>query len=215
MWSQIDTCLVWPNGKAYLFSGNEYVRYDIAGDRVDEGYPLPIAGNWPGLWSPVGAGVVWPNGKAYFLRGSEYVRYDITRDRVDEGYPRPIAGNWHGLSLTRVDAAVVWPNGKAYLFGHYDTGAPFGADGYVRYDVDQDRQDEGYPTLVSANWAGLSSPINAAVVWPNDKAYFFQGRMYFRYDIKTDRVDNGYPLPIAGNWPGVPVEPPSPPTPIG
>jgi len=213
MWPSVDSCLVWPNGKAYLFFGNEYVRYDISADRVDAGYPLPVAGNWRGLWAPVGAGVVWPNGKAYFLRGNEYVRYDIAADRVDNGYPLPIAGNWSGLSLSRVDAAVVWPNDKAYLFGHYDTGAPFGADGYVRYDVAADRQDAGYPASVPANWPGLSMPINAAVVWPNGKAYFFHGNWYSRYDIAADRVDDGYPLPIAGNWPGVPVTPPAPPPP--
>ncbi len=49
MWSRIDSCVVWPNGKAYLFSGDEYVRYDIEADKVDPGYPLPIAGNWPGV----------------------------------------------------------------------------------------------------------------------------------------------------------------------
>ena len=25
-------------------------KYDIAADKVDAGYPKPIAGNWPGFW---------------------------------------------------------------------------------------------------------------------------------------------------------------------
>jgi hypothetical protein len=74
IWTQIDSCVVWPNGKAYFFGGREFVSYDIANGHVDEDYPQPIAGNWPGLWSPCGAGVVWPNGKAYFFRGVEYLR---------------------------------------------------------------------------------------------------------------------------------------------
>jgi hypothetical protein len=212
MWTQIDSCLVWPNGKAYLFSGSEYVRYDISSDRVDPGYPAPIAGNWPGLWSPVGAGVIWPNGKAYFLRGSEYVRYDISSDRVDPGYPAPIAGNWPGLSLQRVDAVIIWPTGKAYLFGLHGSGPnQFGQMGYVRYDIAGDRQDDGYPVSIEQNWPGLTPPINSCVMWPNGKAYFFRGNEYLRYDISSDRVDPGYPAPIAGNWPGVPVAPPGPP----
>jgi matrix metalloproteinase-14 (membrane-inserted) len=86
----------------------------------------------------------------------------------------------------------------------------FGQDGYVRYDIADDRQDDGYPASVEANWPGLSSPINAGVVWPNGKAYFFRGTEYVRYDIEADRVDDGYPLPIAGNWPGVPIALPAP-----
>jgi hypothetical protein len=208
MWTQIDSCLVWPNGKAYLLSGDEYVRYDIAENKVDPGYPRAIAGNWPGLWSPAGAGVVWPNGKAYFFRGDQYVRYDIGDEKVDDGYPAPIAGNWRGLTMKRVDAAIVWPNNKAYLFGL--AGHGFGQDVYVRYDVATDRQDDGYPAPVEPNWPGLVPPINAAVLWPNGYAYFFRGTQYLRYDIEKNAVDPGYPQPIKDNWPGVPVAAPGP-----
>jgi Lysine-specific metallo-endopeptidase/Hemopexin len=188
--------VVWNNGKAYIFVAGQYYRYDIASDRVDPGYPLPIAGNWPGLWGDrIDVGVVWPNGKAYFFRGSQYVRYDIASDRVDPGYPLPIAGHWPGLWGDGLDAAVVWPNGKAYFFRD---------DQYVRYDIASDRVDPGYPLPIAGHWPGVwGDGVNGAVVWPNGKAYFFRGWQYLRYDIGSDTVDAAYPRAIAANWPGL------------
>lgn len=111
MWSRIDSCVVWPNGKAYLFSGDEYVRYDIASDRQDPGYPARISDNWKGLPdTPPDAGVVWPNGKAYFFYGREYIRYDIATDRADPGYPLPIAGNWPGVPILAPGPAAPPPH---------------------------------------------------------------------------------------------------------
>jgi hypothetical protein len=99
--------LVWFNGKAYLFEGNEYVRYDILADKADPGYPLPIAGNWPGLWADgITAAVNWDNGKVYFCRGGDYMRYDIVTDRVDPGYPLPIVRYWPGLLRFTYDSAI-------------------------------------------------------------------------------------------------------------
>ncbi len=84
----------------------------------------------------------------------------------------------------------------------------------MRYDIDTDKVDPGYPLPITPNWRGLSlTRVDSAVVWPNDKAYFFYGREYGRYDIATDRADPGYPLPVAGNWPGVPILEPGPPAP--
>ncbi|GAA0928198.1 hemopexin repeat-containing protein [Virgisporangium aurantiacum] len=186
--------MVWPNGKAYLFVSGRYYRYDIATDRVDPGYPLPIAGNWPGVWDDrVDAAVVWPGGKAYLFRGSEYVRYDIAADRVDPGYPLPIFGNWPGLWTDRIDAVLVWPNNKAYFFRGTQ---------YMRYDIAADRVDDGYPLPIAGNWSRLwTDAIHGAVVWPNGRAYFFRGWQYMGYDIAADRIHAVYPLAIAENWP--------------
>ena len=141
---------MWTTGKVYYFKGNQYIRYDIVADRVDAGYPRPIAGAWPGLWGDsINAGVVWPNGKAYFFRGSQYMRYDIATDRVDPGYPRPIQNNWPGFPASfaaGVDAAVVWNADKAYFFK---------GNQYIRYDIPSDRVDPGYPAPIQGNWPGL------------------------------------------------------------
>ena len=97
----IDAVAVWPNGKAYFFKGSQYARYDIARNKVDPGFPAPIAGNWPGMPDDFAAGideaVVWNDGAAYFFKRGQYVRFDIAADKVASGYPKPIAGNWPGV----------------------------------------------------------------------------------------------------------------------
>lgn len=48
--ASVDAVTNWSNGKAYFFSGNQYVRFDIASDQSDPGYPKASNQvNWPGL----------------------------------------------------------------------------------------------------------------------------------------------------------------------
>ena len=45
--SGFDAMTVFPNGKIYVFRGSQYIRYsDNTASQVDDGYPLPIKGNW-------------------------------------------------------------------------------------------------------------------------------------------------------------------------
>jgi hypothetical protein len=193
---------IWPNDSVYFLKGSQYSRYNVKADRVDSGYPKPIAGNWPGFPASfaagVSAGLMWTNGKAYFFKGGEYIRYDVATDQVDAGYPHPIAGNWPGLFTSNIDAGLVWNNGKAYFFRGGE---------YIRYDIATDKADAGYPHPIAGNWPGFPASfavgVDAAVMWNNGKAYFFKGSEYLRYDVATDRVDAGYPKPIQGNWPGL------------
>ena len=110
----LDASLNWGNGKAYFFRGADYIRYDIATDRVDDGYPLQIADYWPGfgdagLADGVDAAVNWGNGRAYFFSGGVYLRYDIATDAVDPGFPARIDEQWPGFEAAgfglRLDAA--------------------------------------------------------------------------------------------------------------
>src|SRR5262249_28652989 len=48
--SGIDAEVMWNNGKVYFFKKDQYLRYDIASDKVEAGYPQPIGAHWPGLW---------------------------------------------------------------------------------------------------------------------------------------------------------------------
>jgi|SRR5215217_446601 hypothetical protein len=99
--NRLDAAVNWGNGKVF-FRGTRCVRYDVAGDKVDEGYPLPIAGTWPGMADAgfadlVDAALPWGNGKVYFFRGDQYFRYDADDDEVDEGSPLSIAEMWPGM----------------------------------------------------------------------------------------------------------------------
>ncbi len=99
----INAAVNWGNGKAYFLKGDQYLSYDITADRTDDGYPQPVAGNWPGMAEAgfaqdIDAAVNWGNGKAYFFKGDQYLRYDVAANTADDGYPRPLAGQWPGLA---------------------------------------------------------------------------------------------------------------------
>lgn len=198
----IDACGVWPNGKAYFFKGDSYLRFDIATDRVDQD-PRPIRGNWPGWpesWADgIQGAIAVSSQRAYFFRGGEYLRYDIAADRVDQ-LPRPIAGFWPGWPVAwndSIDGCVNWGNGLVYFF----KGANF-----IRYDLNQDRVTRE-PTQISAAWGNWPFPWNARMngggVWPTGTAYLFSGSGYIRYSVAADAA-LGSPAPIKDNWIGWP-----------
>ena len=149
----IDAAVNAGNGKVYFFKESQYVRWDIQTDRADPGYPKPINNEtWPGVpWTNgIDAAVNWGNGKILLFKGSQYVRMDVPADRVDPGYPKPINNEtWPGLPWTNgIEAAINGGNGKIYLFKKTQ---------YVRWDIQTDRADPGYPkTINNETWPGLA-----------------------------------------------------------
>lgn len=147
----------------------------------------------------IGASVIWPNGKAYFFKDSEYKRFDLNSDQVDNGYPRKIKGHWGGIPDTftkDIDAVLLWHDDKKAYF--------FKGDQYIRYDVENDTMDSGYPKTIAdkwGNWPEEFSSVDAAfLVKEKEVAYFFKDDKYLRYNVKKDKVDPGYPRKITDYW---------------
>jgi len=153
----------------------------------------------------VSAAVLWPDDKAqFFLSNGTYIRYDLRNERAEEGYPKPIDDQtWPGLGpfAQLILAACNAPGGKAYFF--LSNGQ------YVRYSIQQDKIDPGYPKPIDdTNWPGLSKysgALSSALNWKDGKIQFFlTNGQYVRYDIAKDRADADYPKDVTEDtWPGV------------
>jgi Hemopexin len=163
----IDTAVNWGLNRVYFFAGPNYYRWNVLADRVDPGYPKPIAGNWAGFAGTgfengVDAAVNWGNGKIYFFKGGQYLRMDWATSTVDPGYPKSIGQAWSGLSAigfdTDLDDVINFGNGKVYLFK---------GSQYARFDIASNTAETGYPKAIDPAWAGVfPSGISAAVEWP-------------------------------------------------
>jgi hypothetical protein len=186
----VTSALAFPNGKAYLFQGTTYSRYDFRAGQL-EAAGSSISGNWTGLpGNAADAAVHWGFGKAYFFYGTEYLRYDVPGDAVDPDYlppnPRPqIASGWTGFPVP-FDACVNWGNGKIYVFA---------GPNYYRYDITLERVDDGYPLAIDSAWPGIwADGIDDVLYQGGRYAYFFKGEEYVRYDAYNDTSDPAQPL---------------------
>jgi hypothetical protein len=197
--TDIDAAVAWPNGKAYFFKGDKYIRYDMATDKSDYEDPVAIAGHWHDLPdsfnSGIDAAMLWPdnnNAKAYFFKGDQYVQVDTKTKTMDPTYPRPIKGTWHNLPdsfNSGIDAAVAWRNGKAYFFK---------GDNYARIDMKTKTMDAGFHLSIRRHWYGLlGGPFGQPDVTINysqtanfnsfvdDNHQVGAGGMFMIYKIKT------------------------------
>ncbi len=197
----ISATVMYDAERAYFFKGDEYIRYSVSENRVPEGYPQKIQGNWhnwPSNFVDIDAAVMYDAERAYFFKGDEYIRYNVGENRVPDGYPQKIQGNWHNWpsNFVDIDAAVMYDAERAYFFK---------GDEYIRYNVGENRVPDGYPQKIQGNWHNWPSHfvnIDAAVMYNAESAYFFKGDEYIRYSVSENRVPDGYPKKIQGDWHG-------------
>ena len=199
---RVDAALAGLDGKIYLFSGDQYVRYSSADlSRADEGYPRSISRDW-GL-TAVDAAVVL-DGKTY-LFGPDHENYVVysTRDytKPDEGYPKKTDDNFWNLPVALLqlqfhipDAVFVAADGGIHLFS---------GDRTVRFDHNHRWWSE--PVPISQAWSSLPfSTVSAAFISRDGRAYFFstEGEPGFvRYTDPTFQcVDDRFPRPVKEQW---------------
>jgi hypothetical protein len=177
--SNLDAVLAGENNKKYFFKAGEYLRF--TGEKVDSGYPKPIAGNWEGLPAEFEAGIdaafMDVNAKVYFFSGSQYVC--LTEMTMDEGFPRFIRDDWQGLPVAfneSINAALLRNNNQKIYF--------FKDDQYVRIDSNF-VVEPGYPKNIAGHWPGLpdsfENGIQAAINNGNGKIDLFDGAQFVRY----------------------------------
>jgi hypothetical protein len=130
-----------------------------------------------------------------FFRGDKFVSYDIVERKVI-GIPELVFSHWPGLDGT-FDAGIIWPGDRTFFF----TG-----NGFRGWGENVPPEWVGRLNYISANFhfpLSFQTGIDAAILWPGGKVYFFKGEDYIRYDITTGSTDENYPQPIAKWWKGL------------
>jgi hypothetical protein len=201
---RVDAALTGLDGKVYLFSGDQYVRYNGADlSRIDEGYPRTISRDWGGLTRVDAAFVL--DGKTYVFGSGpntdSYVCYS-TRDytKVDEGFPKPIDDNWWNLPEALMlrfhapDAVFVAPDGRIHLFR---------GDQTISFDHNHRWWSE--PVPIREAWSSLPfARVSAAFTARDGRSYLFSTEeepAFVRYTDPTfQRVDDRFPKPVKENW---------------
>jgi hypothetical protein len=132
------------SNKVFAFSRDMYLRWDVDTNKIDPGYPRPIAIDWPGVtFDRVDAVVNVAPDAVYFFKGDQYIRFNTLKNQADEGYPDRVSRRWTGVTFDRIDAAVYWTNAKVYFFR---------GDQQIRYDTVICRADPGYPKSSLSNY---------------------------------------------------------------
>ncbi|MGA5129525.1 hemopexin repeat-containing protein [Streptomyces olivoreticuli] len=206
-------------GDSYVSGGDPsskntvlYAKWDPPTDTLDKEFTRIFAECWEGTpeqqrWfeKAASSGRSIPSlylpktGKVYFLHEDQYVRCTLATMTIDEGFPKSIGSYWPGLKAvgfdSGIDSILWWDEKTIYIFKGLH---------YVRYNLETDKVDEGYPKSIVAYWpgfkeAGFEGGIDAIFRWEPDWVYAFKNDQYIRLHIPTNKVDVG-PRTSARYW---------------
>ena len=160
--AQIDAAFTMANHTFFFLSDGTYLKYDLANDRLLDGYPRPINDQtWPGLGAyarQIDAAVAYDSNHIYFfLTNGQYVLYQLDLDRVLDGYPKSLdSSEWKPLRASpesHIRAVVPWGMSKIFLYTADQE--------YYRFDRSNRTIDSGYPRRMNeANWEGVGEWFN-------------------------------------------------------
>ena len=203
----------------YFFKDREYIRWDIDGECLFDGYPKPIDEGWPGLLdafpeTPLAGAIhvpAWRNRIVFFFKGkSDAVTWDVGNHQRDP-------------DLTPISAILPsrltedGPFAPIYVDrGTHQSVYVFRGDEYSRFTVSGEAypaaEDNDYPNKIGGGWTGglsVAPVCGVSVNWtrrskalPSNKLYFFLGDLYTRWDLTSHT--NNYRLDIPSGWNGWP-----------
>ncbi|XP_075404848.1 macrophage metalloelastase-like [Tenrec ecaudatus] len=137
-----------------------------------------ITSRWPFLPSTIQAAYeIKGRDEMFLFKDEQYWR--ISNLTLQPTYPRNIFFLGLPYAVRKIDAAVFNPlTNKTYFFVN---------NRYWRYDETRKVVDKGYPKLISETFPGIGPKVDA-VIYSENRYYFFQGSDQLEYDILSNRV---------------------------
>ncbi|MDM8561290.1 hemopexin repeat-containing protein [Candidatus Parabeggiatoa sp. HSG14] len=130
--------------KLFFLKGDQCVRLDIEANRIDNGYPKPIAEEWPGVtFERIDAVLPVDSETIYFFMEKQYIRYNPVKHQVESGYPQQISARWNGITFDKIDAAFLREDKRVYFFRR---------DEYILYDTVKHLSEWVYPKFLVGNY---------------------------------------------------------------
>ena len=186
------------DGAYYLFAGENVIKYIDSIENKDvhivNGFPKKITEFFKNIpvdfITDLGAVFKGVDGNIHLFKGDETIA--VSEEKTSISLPKTdISKRWGILQNSlydegNIDAALVGLDGKTYIFCKSQ---------YFRYSGDNYKvADEGYPRLITEDWAGLQS-VDASFIL-DGKTYLFgkdaeDNAIYVRYStINYTKVDS-------------------------